>query len=789
MKIRKIFIERYGPINNLNLDIGEGLQVIWGRNETGKTLAIEAVVKIMLQGKVRDFDHINRVEEDPEGYVLMEDSKSNEIKLTIRKGLVNYLDLRGLDLRNIFIIRDSDLTIKDDCSYYKDITDKLTGLQFERLEKILSLLKDYGRLTGARSDADLSDSKEYGKILSAKKSAVSFIKDAGSYIRKAAEEKLDYCELELIKLKQNLTQAREEIKVQEEALKVDNYRKLSETLKNVRQSCDDYGKVKDYTQGQHQELIKLKAELDFKNEEVKRLDLNLERLYEEKLEQEEKLTVAQSELGPLEDKKKQIDRLEEDIEIYNRRKSEEIREINENLLKVPMFIFLFFIPAGFALAYFTMGGVIWPFAFAGIFLVLFLTLFILLRRSGGTKSKFAKQEFIIKNEFKKLGFNAKNMDEIMNVISNFEDKYKAKSSSADSLNEKIRLLEMKIKEINQNIRKAEVEKIKIKGKIDGIYEQFDVKSNEEFGMKLKLKSKLESELLTSAKTLLGNEDIQSKFKYDMDFRKENTEELLDNIEGYIGHWGEILKEMTPVNLEEGIIQQFKREEYEGLKEKRDRLEKEIEEISEKLKEHNDNLNDFERRFMELDLSRFVDDYSPININTLDRLSESVKAVKEFINKVDSEFETAIESIKIFEEIRNEQETKISDLFEKLNVSRYFEEITDGRYRKVEFDPEDRTVKVIDRNDRIFKTSKLSKGAYDQLFFAIRTALSEEIFGDGRGFFIMDDAFMSSDEYRLENQFKILKKLAVSGWTIIYFSVKSEIKNLALKYSSNKVIAI
>lgn len=789
MKIRKIFIERYGPINDLNLDIGEGLQVIWGRNETGKTLAIEAVVKIMLQGKVRDFDHINRVEEDPEGYVLMEDSESNEIKLIIRKGLVHYMDLRGLDLRNIFIIRDSDLTIKDDCSYYKDITDKLTGLQFERLEKILLLLKDYGRLTGAKSDADLSDSKEYGKILSAKKSAVSFIKDAGSYIREAAEKKSDYCELELIKLKQNLTQARGEIKVQEEALKVDNYRKLSETLKNVRQGWDEYGKVKNYTQEQHQELIKLKAGLDLKNEEAKRLDLSLERLYKEKLEQEEKLTEAQSELGPLEDKKKQIDRLEEDIEIYNRRKSEEVREINENLLKVPMFIFLFFIPAGFALAYFTMGGVIWPFTFAGIFLVLFLTFFILLRRSGGAKSKFAMQEFMIKNEFKKLGFSAKNMDEIMNVISGFEDKYKAKSSSADSLNEKIRLLEMKIKEINQDIREAEVEKINIKGKIDGIYEQFDVKSTEEFGMKLKLKNKFESELLTSAKTLLGNEAIQSKFKYDMDFRKENTEELLDNIEGYIGQWGEILKEMAPVDLEEDIMQQFKREEYEGLKEKRDRLEKEIEEISEKLKEHNDNLNDFGRRFLELDLGRFVDDYSPININTLGRLSESVKAGEEFINKVDSEFETAIESIKIFEEIRNEQETKISDLFEKLNVSRYFEEITDGRYRKVEFDSEDRTIKVIDKNDRIFKTSKLSKGAYDQLFFSIRTAISEEIFGDGKGFFIMDDAFMSSDEYRLENQFKILNKLAVSGWSIIYFSVKSEIKNLALKYSKNKVITI
>ena len=78
MKIKKIYIERYGPINNLTLDIGEGLQIIWGRNEAGKTLAIDAIIKILLQGKVRDFDNINRVEEEPEGYVIMEDDNKKD---------------------------------------------------------------------------------------------------------------------------------------------------------------------------------------------------------------------------------------------------------------------------------------------------------------------------------------------------------------------------------------------------------------------------------------------------------------------------------------------------------------------------------------------------------------------------------------------------------------------------------------------------------------------------------------------------------------------------------------
>ena len=192
MKIKKIYIERYGPISDLTLGIGDGLQVIWGRNEAGKTLVVEAVIKILLQGKVRDFDDINRVEEEPEGYIIMEDDSKNDIKITRKKGLGEYMDLRGMDLRNVFIIRDSDLTLKDHSSYFKDITDKLTGLQLDRLSKILSLLQEYGRLTGPRSDAALSDSKEFGKVLNSKKSAVSYIEDAGDYFEEARANKSDY---------------------------------------------------------------------------------------------------------------------------------------------------------------------------------------------------------------------------------------------------------------------------------------------------------------------------------------------------------------------------------------------------------------------------------------------------------------------------------------------------------------------------------------------------------------------------------------------------------------------
>ena len=119
----------------------------------------------------------------------------------------------------------------------------------------------------------------------------------------------------------------------------------------------------------------------------------------------------------------------------------------------------------------------------------------------------------------------------------------------------------------------------------------------------------------------------------------------------------------------------------------------------------------------------------------------------------------------------------------------FEEITEGKYTGVHFDGGLQSVKVIDKFERELEASKLSKGAYDQLFLAIRIAIAEEMLGEGKGFFVMDDAFLASDSYRIKNQFKILKKLADRGWSILYFSVKDEVKDLAAEFSGNKVLEI
>ena len=94
-------------------------------------------------------------------------------------------------------------------------------------------------------------------------------------------------------------------------------------------------------------------------------------------------------------------------------------------------------------------------------------------------------------------------------------------------------------------------------------------------------------------------------------------------------------------------------------------------------------------------------------------------------------------MRIFEEIRAEEEEKVSDLFGKDSpVSEYFQKITDGIYEEVEYTTE-KKIQVRLRNRDTLDAKKLSGGAYDQLYLSIRLALGEKILKGEKGFFIME----------------------------------------------------
>jgi len=157
-------------------------------------------------------------------------------------------------------------------------------------------------------------------------------------------------------------------------------------------------------------------------------------------------------------------------------------------------------------------------------------------------------------------------------------------------------------------------------------------------------------------------------------------------------------------------------------------------------------------------------------------------LKNFISENNNKRDSINEILNIIDDIEKEEDEKVLKLFESkdaISVSGIFNMITDGYYNEVIYDKnnEGSILKVKRNNGEIIDVEKLSGGAYDQLYLAVRLALGEKLLNSEKGFFIMDDPFIKSDIERIERQMNALKKICNIGWQILYFSCKNEIKDI------------
>lgn len=119
----------------------------------------------------------------------------------------------------------------------------------------------------------------------------------------------------------------------------------------------------------------------------------------------------------------------------------------------------------------------------------------------------------------------------------------------------------------------------------------------------------------------------------------------------------------------------------------------------------------------------------------------------------------------------------------------FAKITDDRYNSVSYDSEDNQLIVEKATGETLTPDQLSDGTRDQLYLAIRVALGEQILDGTPGFFVMDDAFLTSDATRIQEQAELVEELAEDGWQVVYLSSKDDAINSLKNYSSGEIEVI
>jgi DNA repair exonuclease SbcCD ATPase subunit len=123
--------------------------------------------------------------------------------------------------------------------------------------------------------------------------------------------------------------------------------------------------------------------------------------------------------------------------------------------------------------------------------------------------------------------------------------------------------------------------------------------------------------------------------------------------------------------------------------------------------------------------------------------------------------TAVEVLE--QAIADYEEDHLSRLSQK--TAGYFGKFTAGRYCEVQILP-DRPIMVTPVDGGVFPSTSLSTGARDQLYFAMRLAVSDLLAGEVELPLILDDTFVNFDRTRLAVAEKMLKEIAATRQIVL-----------------------
>jgi len=269
MRIKEVFIQRYGPLRPLHAKFMKNICMVFGPGGSGKTLTIDAVLKMLLGEDAKEYIRHGEIEETPAGYLVIE-KDGKEYKIGEEKHLQDIpgLEIDPSELKNIFVIQDANLGISDEDKFYGRVTNKLIGVRTEDIRRIEDELRKRGRLTPTLEILNKHPHKFGTKLNDAKE-----LRDnIPAYIGKARSEGIDRLEKEKFDIKWDLRSLKESIELLDKARKKSEFTKLETAFNEAKQNLQELKALPD-KDGISQLNVKL---LDLKKEKVKLPQLETE---------------------------------------------------------------------------------------------------------------------------------------------------------------------------------------------------------------------------------------------------------------------------------------------------------------------------------------------------------------------------------------------------------------------------------------------------------------------------------------------------------------------------------
>jgi DNA repair protein SbcC/Rad50 len=760
VKIPEFHVIRYGPVGYKNPFALSDFTLFWGKNEQGKTLTIDALVKLLLGKEAKRFDKIERVEGPPSGHVVVSVG-GRQVKLTAKETLTDVCELSEAECRNVFIVRASDLSIgldqkEPEADFYAAVTDRLTGIETRRISRIVESIFSIARITPTGKFKDVKDEGLKLKLETALK-MTGEINELQSDIQTEGVEAL---ERQAIAEDETIGRLADELSALEDARKRKQYETGLAALQRLEEAIKQADELAQYLGDDERAWSDAERETERIAEDIARLRGQSEKKQAELENRTVELRAKERDFQIIKSRKQKID---EDVRPRFVSYEKRLGRNAENTQKKGLYTLLSALSAAVLCAS-LVGMIIRPqMLFTGLAAAAFLatTLCVaMLAWIVGGRARIERDFQEVRIDLARLELSGKTIQETLANLQKFNELYEKRLDEINGLRQDRTLLERQIGDIaSEAIPRLEQKAATGRTTITDIQRRSGCRTVKELSDKIGARRRAESAISEGTAVLAGwFEQATGDAKKDIRLWRDRISELSS------------YRDTAP-----GI--EFTEQIYRRKQDQKTAAEQRREELFAHLSAFRKRFEEVERQVNSVLATK--DDY--IYCDTSLDLASIAGKLSAFVSEHEEDRDAALAAVGIFEQIGQEEKGRISLLFDQdSGVSHYFSTITGGLYDAVLFDPADGLIRVRGRDGTELSADKLSSGAYDQLYLAIRLTLGRRIAPDGAGFFIMDDPFIRSDPDRLARQMAMLSDIARNGWQVLYFSSKGEVKDALAK---------
>lgn len=806
MKIESLNLIGFGKFNNENIELEDGINILYGENEAGKT-TIHNFVNGMFYGFLRPYvkrtlylDEHEKYEpwsgkrysgtidfiKDGERYriereftrgnektsVFLRDTGENITKRidvgdggrVLQPGF-HFFGFNDTVYNNTISIRQLESETEDDLA--NEVRDKLANLSAtmdedisvdNAVDNLEQRLKDIGTERAQRSpygktSKDIENLKERRKDLYLENEEYKKVLNNSTSINEKIIEK----EKILKELNKNLDLATkfEKKKIYDDVnnliKEIEKIEKELEKLVAYKEiSIEDYSYVLELTRdidNTEKRIKELKEEINIIKEEI----ILYEKFDNGNLDENSILIEDYIKVEELDDKKNKLELERSSLNTeYLKREYEEIGEENK-LRSLPIIVLIF------------ISSIITSILTKNLYLLLLnliiLPILYLSKKEEKTRKEKSKRIVndleIIKRKDRDLLLKVKEIEELQNLIF---IKYKVKSK-------------IELKRLSDTLELEIIQKRSQKSEYDNRKSRID---------------RGEENLNNLVETL--NSLLERRKKYLLKNRSKNANEFKENLEKK-NRYDDLLSKLdSKIELKNNRLGEEKLEELKIEINNIDFTSYEYKESSQEIKENIDS---------ERDLFNNIKIEQNVMEEKINRLNKGVKDLLELEESIER-LETELSNMDIERKSLELAKNTILDLSKDIHrefaptinkrIGKIVNSITNGRYTKVKIDDELNIGVLTPNTNEIINISSLSGGTMDQLYFALRFGIIDEIKNSSLPL-ILDDCFIQYDDNRLDKMMDFLIEESKNRQIILFTCHNREKKVLKEKIKDINIIEL